>query len=172
MSHGRAPDDLVIRQLTEADSLEDLTELLHRAYRVLADQGLRFLATHQTVDVTRDRIRDGICFVGEHGGAIVGTITYYPPGYGKGSAFLERCDVAHMGQMGVAPEYRGCGVATRLIEQAEAQARLDGAVEMALDTAEPAVQLIAWYQRLGYRIVERIKWDVTNYASVVMSKKL
>ena len=55
---------------------------------------------------------------------------------------------------------------------AETCAERDGAAELALDTAEPARHLIDWYTRLGYRFIEYAQWDVTNYRSVVMSKRL
>ena len=80
-----ARDKAIIRLLNESDSLEELTELLHRAYRVLADLNLRYMATHQDVSVTRDRIKNGRCFVAELNGRVVGTITYYEPRHSKGS---------------------------------------------------------------------------------------
>jgi hypothetical protein len=43
---------------------------------------------------------------------------------------------------------------------------------MALDTAEPAAHLIAFYNRLGYRFIEHAQWRMTNYRSVIMSKTL
>ncbi|MBW1796697.1 MAG: GNAT family N-acetyltransferase, partial [Deltaproteobacteria bacterium] len=48
----------------------------------------------------------------------------------------------------------------------------DGASELALDTAEQATHLINWYERLGYRFIEYVDWDVTNYRSVIMSKRV
>lgn len=166
------PDKLVIRELRESDSLQILTELLHRAYKILADKGLRYLATHQDVSVTRDRIRLGTCFVAEADGRIVGTITYHDPGHVKGSSWMERDGVAHLNQLGVEPEFRGHGIASRLMEHAENFARSRGVTEIALDTAEPAGHLISWYHRLGYRFIEYTDWEVTNYRSVVMSKTL
>ncbi len=158
--------------MNDSDSLEELTEFLHRAYDVLAGMGLRYLATHQEVDVTRRRVAGGVCLLAVNGEKIAGTITCYPPGHCKGSPWLERDAVAHMGQLGVDPDLRGQGIGTRLIAAAESHARAYNATELALDTAEPATHLIEWYKRLGYRFIEYADWDVTNYRSVVMSKKL
>ena len=83
---------------------------------------------------------------------------------------MEQAHVAHIGQLAVEPELWGKGIGTRLFMHAEAFARQDGAAEIALDTAESAVHLIAWYERMGYRFVEYVDWDITNYRSVVMSK--
>jgi hypothetical protein len=59
-----------------------------------------------------------------------------------------------------------------VIAHAEACARELGAADLALDTAEPAVRLRRWYDRLGFEFVQFVSWDVTNYRSVVMVKPL
>lgn len=163
---------MLIRELHPDDSLEELTGLLHRAYKQLADMGLRFLATHQDVETTRKRIAKGTCFVAEMDGRIVGTITYNPPGTAKGSPYIEQPRVGHVQQMGIEPALQGQGIASALMQHAEQFARQNGASEMSLDTAESAPHLITWYERLGYRVIEHVQWDVTNYRSVVMGKKL
>jgi len=63
-----------IRLLSETDSLEALTTLIHRAYKQLADLGFRYWGTHQSVDVTRKRIARGECYVALCDGEIVGSI--------------------------------------------------------------------------------------------------
>ena len=68
--------NILIRELQDGDSIEELTSLLHRAYRRLLDMGLRYWATHQTVDDTRTRIAGGECLVAVLNGRIVGTVTY------------------------------------------------------------------------------------------------
>ena len=166
------PDDILIRPLREDDSLDELTELLHRAYKPLADMGLKYVATHQTVDITLRRISRGTCFVVEREGRIVGTITYRDPSQSRGAPYYERPDVAYVAQMAVEPEYQRQGIATRLMRHVEALARADGASELAFDTSEQATHLIEWYQRLGYRAVDQVQWDVTNYRSVIMSKRV
>ena len=49
----------VLRRLAGTDSIAELTDLLHRAYRRLADMGLCYWATHQTEEQTRERIAGG-----------------------------------------------------------------------------------------------------------------
>jgi len=165
-------DEVAIRRLRNSDSLQGLTDLLHRSYRVLAEMNLRYFATHQSVDQTRDRIGNGTCFVAVRDGVIVGTILYRRPGQSRGTPFYERPGVAKVSQLAVEPKLQQQGIATRLIDHAEKTARDDGALELALDTAEQATHLIEWYERLGYRFIEHADWDVTNYRSVVMSKRL
>jgi ribosomal protein S18 acetylase RimI-like enzyme len=74
--------------------------------------------------------------------------------------------------MGIEPSLQGQGIASALMLCAEQYASQTGALEMSLDTAETATHLIAWYERLEYQIIEHVQWDVTNYRSVVMGKKL
>jgi GNAT superfamily N-acetyltransferase len=108
--------DLQIRPFASTDSIEELTALLHRAYKQLADMGLKFLATHQDVDTTRNRVNAGDCFVAELDGRVIGTITFYMPGKPYGSPWLERADVGHIGQLAVEPDYQLRRVATRLMQ--------------------------------------------------------
>jgi GNAT superfamily N-acetyltransferase len=169
-----------IRALDATDSIKDLTQMLHRAYAPLAQRGLRYLASHQDADTTRARIAKGDCFVAVAKG-IVGTITVHPPASGldhgntpgtPGPATCLRQGVATFGQYGIDPNWKGQGIGRALHVHAELHARALGATHIACDTAEPAKDLIEMYERWGYRIVERISWQVTNYDSVVLLKEL
>lgn len=170
------------RRLSPEDSLEELTALLHRAYAPLAERGLRYLATHQDVETTRSRVAKGDCFVAATSDAVlVGTIVVYPPSSGldhgntsgaRGPAVYARSGVATFGQFGVEPAWKGRGLGRALHAFAEEHARGLGASVLACDTAEPANELIAMYQRWGYVLVERMRWEVTNYDSVVLAKPL
>jgi len=166
------PAGLVIRPLNQSDSLEQLTDFLHRAYKALADRGLRYLATHQSEEITRQRIARGTCFVAFIDDRLLGTITYHPKGMARGSPWYNRPEVGKASQMAVEPEYQGQGIGRRLMDYVEEFARADGAQELAMDTAETAHHLIEWYARRGYRFIEHCQWEVTNYRSVVMSKRL
>src|SRR5262245_12079337 len=97
----------VIRPIRSEDSLESLTELLHRAYAGLAKMGLRYLATHQSVDETRRRISGGTCYIAELNNQIVGTITWRRGREGnKPPEVYSRTDVAIFGQFGVEPHFQ------------------------------------------------------------------
>ena len=169
---GITQPNMIIRELCESDSLEELTSLLNRSYKVLADMGLKYMATHQDAEITRQRIEHGVCFVCEYKGKLVGTITYYDPMHVWGTPWMSRGLSGHLGQLGVEPELRGQGIGRALIDYAEDYARGAGVKEMNLDTAESATHLIEWYTRLGYRFIEYAQWSVTNYRSVVMAKRL
>jgi GNAT superfamily N-acetyltransferase len=164
---------VTIRPYRQSDSLEELTALLHRAYAPLAQMGFKYFASHQTVDQTRRRIAGGSCCVAEQDGALVGTITWYRQDRNtKAPPLYREPDVAHFAQFGVEPALQRQAIGARLISHIESAARDAGCYTMALDTAEDATHLVAWYHRLGYRAIGYTQWEVTNYRSVMMSKGL
>jgi GNAT superfamily N-acetyltransferase len=165
-------DSVTLRPLLADDSLVELTDLLHRAYARLAGMGLRYMATHQSVDVTRKRVEQGQCFVALVDGVICGTIVFKTIGQTRGCPWYDRSDVASIGQFAVEPGLQGHGLGGKMMALAEERALATGARELALDTAEPAIHLIAWYTRLGYRHIDYADWGHTNYRSVIMSKTL
>ena len=169
--HVRA-GDIEIRRLSAGDSLDELTDLLHRAYAGLAAMGLNFVAAAQPVEVTRRRLEKGECFVGVRGERIVATVTFRPTATTHGSPWLDRPDVCSFQQFAVDPALQRLGIGRRLITECERRARETGAAELALDTAEPAVHLITLYERLGFRFIERVRWPDVNYTSVIMSKRV
>ncbi|MBX9736091.1 MAG: hypothetical protein K2X32_04125, partial [Phycisphaerales bacterium] len=90
---------LTLRRLRPTDSIEQLTELLHRAYAKQVAMGLHALASHQSPEVTRRRVSRGECFVAatpptaattlagasaraKTGDCIVGTIMFQEPRWG------------------------------------------------------------------------------------------
>src|SRR5688572_19141620 len=97
------PAGLLVRPIASHDSYDELTEMLHRAYRELAEMGQRFHATHQDAAVTRRRAERGECFVAELEGKLVATITFYPADKTRGCPWYDRPDVASAGQLGVDP---------------------------------------------------------------------
>lgn len=166
------PSGVSLRRIEPTDSLEELTDLLHRAYAPLAAAGMRFHATHQGVSVTRERCEAGECWVLTHGLRLIGTVTLKDAARTDGSPHLDRPDVASFGQLCVDPAWQGRGLASILMDVAESRAAETGAAELALDTSERATELIATYARRGYEFVEHAQWDVTNYRSVITSKRV
>ena len=167
--------DIQIRLLDERDSVADLTDLLHRAYKPLADAGMNYFATHQTEEQTRERIRNGKCYVALIDTRIVGTLTYYFPLSPRKRTCdsYRRAGVALFGQFAVEPRLQGQGIGGRMLEIVEEATLKEGATELAFDTAEHAARLVDYYSKFGFRIVDAIDHrPVTNYKSVVMSKSL
>jgi len=163
---------IIYRLLEPTDSPAEITDLVHRAYAFLAEMGLNFWATHQSVDDTIYRLSRGRTWVALCQGRLIGTITLARASETNGCSWYDREDVASFGQFAVDPVYQSQGVGSRLLSLAEEGAREAGVSHLALDTAEKATHLIDYYRARGYETVDRVDWDGTNYISVVMSKTL
>ena len=157
-----------------ADEARELTSLLHRAYGNMAARNIRFLATHQSVEVTLDRTRETESWVTVEDDRIVGTVSLYPPGVdGGGHEWFGRPGVAKFIQLAVEPSFKRRGLGSALISLAESRAIELGATEIAIDTAVPATDLRSMYRARGYEHVTYCDYRPnTNYPSVVMSKRL
>ena len=163
---------VTIRDYRATDDIAQITALLHQAYAELAKAGFKYLATHQSEAVTLERLTSGFPLLAEINGAIVGTLTLYPPSRESRCELYCRSGVYKLGQFAVRPDLQRRGIGLRLYAEAESRARQLGAEELALDTAEGAIHLRQWYERLGFRFADFVSWDETNYRSVVLSKRL
>jgi GNAT superfamily N-acetyltransferase len=164
---------MVIRELATGDSIEHLTELLHRAFAPLGRRGMNYSAVDQSPSETARRISTGLCAVATLDGIIVGTVMAESgPDPASESAWYRRLDVASAHQLGVEPSHQRRGIGSALMRWAESWAVRSGYAEIAVDTAEPATELISFYTRLGYRQIEYAQWHGKRYRSVILSKPL
>jgi GNAT superfamily N-acetyltransferase len=165
--------EIIIRKYKPSDSISEITNLLHSSYRRLAGMGFKYLATHQDDIETEKRLKKGTAYLGLSKEKIVSTITLYDndsESYNAG--WYKRKGVFHFGQFGVLPAYQRNGIGNFMMDIIEAKAKELGATEIALDTAEGAKHLIEYYEKRGYRFIEYVDWEVTNYRSVILSKRL
>ena len=162
------------RQLSSGDSFEALTVLLNRSYKFLLDMGLKYVAATQDESITINRVNKAHkCFVGIYDGDIVSTISLYTHSTSGVCEWYKNKNVAKFGQFAVMPQLQKYGIGSKMIELVESEAqKIEGVTELALDTAESAHHLIKYYANKGYRYVETIQWDETNYKSVIMSKQI
>ncbi|MBA4177323.1 MAG: hypothetical protein C0505_12320 [Leptothrix sp. (in: Bacteria)] len=175
-----SPDlpEFEIRALATRDSLAQLTSLLHRAYAPLAARGLNINAATQDEARTRERTLSGQTFVALRGRELVGSVTVCsPPETQPGTLtdlfpqYLERsCCRFH--QFAVDPDYTGRGLASLLLRQAEEWALARGYRAMAVDMAEGATELSAFYRHMGYRVVAFAQIPGKTYRSQVFRKDL
>jgi len=163
---------VVIRPLRRDDSIEELTNLLHRAYAALGEKGLNYTAVDQSPETTRKRVENRRCLIALDGARIVGTLLVNSEVPNILGACFGNPKAASVHQFAVDPAYQCRGLGSQLLAEAESWARSIGFAEMALDTAESAAQLIAYYVRRGYRSVGSVQWNGKVYRSLIMSKKL
>ncbi len=164
----------VVRSLQQDDSIDELTELLHRAYAGLASQGLRFMATHQEAHVTAERLNGDLSTVVENveTHALVATVSLYEEDPTQQCQWYAQAGVWRFGQFGVEPALQAKGLGAVLMRRLEQQAKQRGALELACDTAEPAAHLRRWYEAMGYQFKQFQQWEEVNYRSVILSKLL
>jgi GNAT superfamily N-acetyltransferase len=144
----------------ERDSIDEITNLLHQAYRHLAEMGFNYIAATQSSLITAARIDSGITYIARSQSGIVGTITYYPRvAEDKDEpSFFKSIKVCHFGQFAVCPELQGSGIGSRLLDCVEDKAVKDYKKEIACDTAENAIHLVEYYKRRGYRKIGHQQW--------------
>jgi GNAT superfamily N-acetyltransferase len=156
------------------DSLDEITNILHRAYARLAEMGFNYVAATQSTVVTQERLIAGIPYVARRNNCIIGAITYYPtvPNDIEEPNYYKNKDIAHFGQFAVAPEMQKRSIGNKLVEFIEAYALRDGKQELACDTADGAIHLIDYYKRRGYRSIGYHQWQHACYRSIILSKTL
>jgi ribosomal protein S18 acetylase RimI-like enzyme len=167
-------ENIEFRLLSSDDSIEELTQLLNKSYKVLADMGLKYVAATQDYRITLNRIKYSYkCYIGMYKDKIASTISLYSPKLSDKSSWYSKDFVAKIGQFAVAPELQKYGIGSKMMDIVEEEARrIKNVRELALDTAETAHHLIDFYKKRGYIYVETIQWDETNYKSAVLSKPL
>lgn len=164
-----------VRRFFEDADAEDLTELLHAAYAELGAMGLNYTAVDQDSTTTLTRARGGQCWVVEHDGRLIGSLTMSLPA----SAGLQELTPqareprrAWLNQVAVSPAFRGLGIASDLWLRARQWASAQGATSVGVDTAIPAERLVRLYESWGFAPVGSIHWPGKTYDSVVMTQPL
>lgn len=166
--------DIRIREYVDGDPISEITELLHRAYKALADKGMNYLASFQDSETTLRRIIKAYrCYLAVMDNEIIATVSLYKPYEYDGDCWYDKPFVAKFGQFAVKPELQKLGIGGYLIERLEHDAgMIPGITELALDTAETAEHLIEYYGKKGYRFIEYVNWNGVNCRSVILSKTI
>lgn len=160
-----------IRRFGEEDSVERLTELLHRAYADHAAAGRVFFASYQTPQDTRHRLSKGECWIATTGETVLGTVTVSAP-HSTPDGYPAPQNAGSFWQLAIDPTQRGTGLGNRLLQLAESRIVALGSAQAVIDTSAEATDLVAWYRRRGYEPIGTWRWGVTNYDSTVLLKNL
>jgi GNAT superfamily N-acetyltransferase len=163
-----------IREFRDDDPVTEITALLHRAYKPLADAGMKFVASYQDDERTLRRIKTGRCFLLLHDRNILGLITYYAPDKKRTDwpAIYVEEGSAHFGLFAIEPTLQKHGYGSMLINHIEQFAVAEGNHTLSFDTAENAAHLISYYSKRGFHFAAHHQWADTNYRSVIMKKIL
>lgn len=176
MLSGTGKDDVVLRTFAPDDDPAEVNALLLLAYKPLADAGMRYVASHEDVEATKNKIHESECVLAIQNGKIVACAMLRPAQNtswaDQAPEFYHQPGVIMFGRFAVLPSLQKAGLGSRIMDWLEARARELGFSEIALDTSERASHLIRMYEKRGYRFVQHHQWPTTNYRSVVMSKTL
>ncbi|HUI40498.1 MAG TPA: GNAT family N-acetyltransferase [Terriglobia bacterium] len=132
-----------VRQATQADAsgILDCLRSAFAAYQAHYSEA-GYLDTVLTPETLEERFKAMTVFVAIIPAAgVVGTIAFGPADQNEG----------HLRGMAVRPEWQGRGIAVRLLEAAERELRNGGCSCITLDTTEPLVRAIQFYEKRGYR---------------------
>jgi GNAT superfamily N-acetyltransferase len=112
-----AEEEIIIRRFQPDDSITEITKLLHRSYKQLAEMGFRYLATHQDDTETESRLKKGISYLALVNGQAIATISlYYKNNEQYDSLWYKKNGVAHFGQFAVLPEYQKKGSGSLMLD--------------------------------------------------------
>lgn len=165
--------EFIIREFNvEKDSVAELTGLLHRAYKRLADMGLNFIATFQDEEYTRNYLKKRLCYILTDNNKIIGTVFYYTKMWSDAPDIFKQDDVVLFGKFAVEPDLQQNGIGSALLDFIENHAVINGMKRIVLDTSEKAGHLISYYEKRGYKYIHHWQWPDVNYRSVVMCKVL
>lgn len=154
------------------DSVEELTNLLHRAYKRLADMGLNFIATFQSAEYTRNYLKKGECYILEANSKLTGTVFYYTTMWDDAPEIYKQKESVLIGKFAVEPALQMHGLGSKLMDFVESLAIKRNKKRVVLDTSEKALHLIDYYNNRGYKYIHHWQWPDVNYKSVILSKEL
>ncbi len=155
-------------KITEAQDqhVAEIRVLVNSAYKELSDMGLNYTATYQDEEKTRERMKEGKTFILLQADRIIATILFSKKNE------ITRKHSAYVGQFCVRPEYKRMGLGTLMMDHCEKLARDEGYEAIQLDTAKPAIHLVNWYLKRGYKIVGSTQWEGKTYESYIFEKTL
>jgi ribosomal protein S18 acetylase RimI-like enzyme len=139
---------IIIRkaEATDALSVLDCLRIAFEPYRS-SYTPQAFADTVLTRETVLHRLSSMCIFVAANeAGDIVGTIACAVLGAKEG----------HLRGMAVLPQWQGCGVAERLLQAAEIELAATKCSRVTLDTTEPLLRAMRFYEKHGYRRTGKI----------------
>ncbi len=159
-------NDVIITTRREAGIPDaDILELINRSYKIWAEHELDGPFLHYTVEDFQQATRQANVFVAieRATGKLLGTHTLQ-------ARRREGC--VHGSLLAVAPEARGRGIASRMLEREAERVRKAGFKYMRGVTAVNAVWSVNWHLKNGYRIIGYRRDPKENHYTYVFRKQL
>jgi GNAT superfamily N-acetyltransferase len=153
---------------TDATGILECLRLAFEPYRTSYPPEA-FLDTVVTPDVLQQRLATMSAFVAvSDPGEVVGTIAGHvihpetnsdePSSADSGKNSKANLNEGHIRGMAVLPAWQGSGVADRLLKSVESELLAGGCSSISLDTTEPLVKAIRFYERNGFRASGRVTY--------------
>lgn len=141
-------------------------EISERLFRSAFDPYVRLLGRELSKDAydwLPDSIKAGNVWLAIKGDKMIGAMAIIPEG-----------DTWSIDQVAVFPEMQGQGVGTVMLNKIEELARNQGIIKLSLDTARMMTDLIRFYKKLGFRIINegKPKHGKDPHVRVFMEKAL
>ena len=162
---GRHPE-VEVRKLLSDDviSLDDIQKLISKAHSDNIKNGLFYATASQTIEKLRQKIGDGVCFIAEENGKLIGTATvcskkinYW---YYSGTVSLIKLVAAD-------PDSKHSKIGTRLIEACIRQAVENEVQVVVTDSAEENIIFKKLAKRCGFKVIDYCKYKANNFISTV-----
>jgi len=137
----RSRIDVEIRQAREGDE-HAILKCLAEAFEPYGEQYTRGAYADTVLDDAslHARMQTMQVMVAVSNGEVIGTVAGAESHTGEG----------HLRGMAVLPTYKGTGVSAQLLEAIEAWLRLRGCTRISLDTTQPLLAAMKFYEKHGY----------------------
>jgi len=158
--------EVEVRKLLSDDvvSLDDIQKLIFKAHSDNIKNGLFYATATQTIEKLRQKIGDGVCFIAEENGKLIGTATvcskeinYW---YYSGKVSLIKL-------VAVDPDSKHSRIGTRLIEECIRQAVENEVKVVVTDSAEENIIFKKLAKRCGFKVIDYCKYKANNFISTV-----
>jgi len=163
---------VTVRRLESKDSVQELTDLLRRAFKSNGQHPYMYATAEQSEETTRLQIKCGDCWVAELDGRLIGFGLVCPPSPDVRRRWyrprLSRLS-AHLRLLSVHPDFQGVGIGTMLLDRCEQSAMKMGALELTGISPVGSRQL-SLYKRRGYRLFRYASFSKINFHCVIFGK--
>ena len=154
---------------------EEITELLHAAYKEHLDAGRNYKAATQTIEDTKQRLEGRFCVVAyDENNKLVGSVAFKiierkPEEIHK---WYEDGSAVYIEQMAVHPDYRDTNVMALMAIKGMKNEMAKKVGSWCSDTSVKAEHLVKAYVKMGFQIVDVVSWETTNYYSYVFRRPI